>query len=550
MNASSLSINIKTLLAFLLINTYVFSASSQNIIDSLKSIVNNAGIDLLFPDNKDLLNSYDSIIRFYQRTENYDSLIVYENKVAQLYLRQNDLRKYAIITNRVGYYYTLIGKHDKSVEILLDNLRFVKENDLNNELAETYMYLGFGYRHFNQEKAIDLFTLCLENEKDTLSVYYSSSLNEIANIYNLSGKYEEALAFYFRALKIKEAAVQGSPGQGIVYSYNDISIVYQNMHNYDKAIFYMKKCIDLAENNMPLKYSHCIFYVHIADLYSVTRQYKKAEDYLQKGSILAKDLNYHYLLEIVHQGYYNFYKATNKPLKALESFEIAVLYKDSLNRKEVEKTIADLDKKYQTEKKEAEIIILKKENYIRGLSFAFILVLLIVMVIAAILIIRKQIKIRRTEKTLSEKLKKELEYKKKEVLNLSTYVKQRIAFTTDIITNLKKIKSNTKEVEDEINKVISFISLNYQNEQKLINEVYSQIEDINKVFSYRIKEKHNNLTNEDIRLSSLLILNLTSKEIAEILFISPKSVEMKRYRLRKKLKLEKDCSLIDYLTGI
>ena len=552
MNTSSLNINIKTLLAFLLINTSVFSASSQNIIDSLKSIVNNAGIDLLFPDNKNLLNSYDSIIRFYKKTENYDSLIVYENKVAQFYLRQNSLIKYVKKTNEVGYYYTMKGEHDKSVKILLDNLRFAKENNLNNEIPAIYMYLGFGYRNFNQEKALDYFTLCLEKVTDTLSVYYSASLNEIANIYNQSGKYEEALAFYFRSLKIKEESVHDTHSQGIAFSYNDISIVYQNMHNYDKAIFYMKKCIDLAENpiNMSSKYYLCLFYSNIANLYSITRQYKKAEDYLQKGLILAKGLNNHYLFEVVYYVYYNFYKATNKPLKALESFEINVLYKDSLNNKEVAKTIADLDKKYQTEKKEAEIIILKKENYIRGLSFAFILVLLIVMVIAAILIIRKQIKIRRTEKILSEKLKKELEYKKKEVLNFSNYVQQRITFTTDIITNLKRIKSNTEEVKDEINKVISFISLNYQNEQKMINEVYSQIEDINKVFSYRIKKKHNNLTNEDIRLSSLLILNLTSKEIAEILFISTKSVEMKRYRLRKKLKLEKDYSLIYYLTDI
>ncbi|MCD4791327.1 MAG: tetratricopeptide repeat protein [Bacteroidales bacterium] len=553
MNTSSLNINIKTLLAFFLINTTIFSAGSQNVIDSLQSIVNNASIDLLYPDNKDLLKSYDSIIRFYRKTENYDSLIVYENKVAQLYLRQNNLKKYVKKTNEVGYYYTLKGEHDESVKILLDNLRFAKENNLNNELAETYMYLGFGYRNFNKEKALDYFTLCLENETDTLSVYYSSSLNEIANIYNLSGKYEEALVFYFRSLKIKEEAAQDSYSQGIAFSYNDISTVYQSMHNYDKAIFYMKKCIEVRENlneNLPSKYYLCIFYSNIANLYTITKQYKKAEDYLQKSLILAKDLNNHYLFEVVYYGYYIYYKATNNPLKALENFEITVLYKDSLNNKEVAKTIADLDKKYQTEKKEAEIIILKKENYIRGLSFVFILVLLIVMVTAAILIIRKQIKIRRTEKILSEKLKKELEYKKKEVLNFSTYVQQRIAFTTDIITNLKKIKSNTKEVEDEINKVISFISLNYQNEQKMINEVYSQIEDINKVFSYRIKKKHNNLTNEDIRLSSLLILNLTSKEIAEILFISPKSVEMKRYRLRKKLKLEKDYSLIDYLTNI
>ncbi len=414
------------------------------------------------------------------------------------------------------------------------------------------MYLGFGYRYFNKEKALIFFNLCLEKETDTLSVYYSTSLNEIANIYNMSGNYEEALAFYLRALKIKEEASKVSQGQGIVFSYNDISTVYQNMHNYDKAIFYMKKCIVFAENpiNMKSRYYLCAFYSNIADLYTETKQYNGAEDYLQKSLILAKDLQNHYLLEIVNRGYYNFYKTINKPVKALENFEIAVLYKDSLNNREVTKTIADLDKKYQTKKKEAEIIILKKENYIRGLSIAFILVLLIVMAIAAILIIRKQIKIRRTEKTLNEKLKKELEYKKKEVLNFSNYAKQRIAFTTDIITNLKKIKSNTNEVQDEINKVISFISLNYQNEQKMINEVYSKIEDINKVFSYRIKKKHNNLTNEDIRLSSLLILNLASKEIAEILFISSKSVEMKRYRLRKKLQLEKDYSLIDYLTDI
>lgn len=545
--------NIKTLFAFFLINITSLSVNSQAIIDSMINIANNSNTYLLYPDNKDLLNSYDSIIRIYRKTENYDSLIVYENKVAQLYLRQNNLVKYVKKTNEIGYYFTLKGEHDKSVKILLDNLRLAKENNMNSELAQIYMYLGFGYRNFNLEKALNYFNLCIDNETDTLSVYYSSSLNEIANIYNASGKYEKALAYYFRSLKIKEISEQNSNRQGITFSYNDISIVYQNMHNYDKAIFYMKKCIELEENptnKTSSKYYLCIFYSHIGNLYSISKQYNKAEYYLQKGLLLAKDLKNHYLLEILNYEYYNFYKTIDKPSKALEHFEISVMYKDSLNNKEVEKTIADLDKKYQTEKKETEIIILKKENYIRGLSLSFILVLLVVMAVAAILIIRKQIKIRRTEKKLNKRLKKELEYKKKEVLNLSTYVKQRIAFTTDIITNLKKINSNTNEVQTEINRVISFISLNYQNEQKMINEVYSQIEDLNKVFSYRIKKKHTNLTNEDIRLSSLLILNLTSKEIAEILFISAKSVDMKRYRLRKKLQLEKNDSLIDYLTTI
>ncbi len=137
------SINIRTLLVFILINTTGFSASSQNSIDSLKNIVNDAGIDLLYPDNKDLLNSYDSIIHFYKKTENYDSLIVYENIIAQLYLKRNNLIEYVKKTNEVGYFYTLKGEHDKSVKILLDNLRFAKENNLNNEMSVIYIYVSW-----------------------------------------------------------------------------------------------------------------------------------------------------------------------------------------------------------------------------------------------------------------------------------------------------------------------------------------------------------------------------------------------------------------------
>lgn len=553
MNVPCFHIIRKALLVFLMLNAIVITASSQNIIDSLKHIVNNDVVELLYCENSNLSHSYDSIIGYYKKKENYDSVIFYVNKAALLHLQQNDFKLYVKKINEVGYYYSLKGEYDKSVKVLYDNLQFAEENNLTNEIGGIYMHLGFGYRNFNKEKALNFFNLCLDNEADTLSRNYSTSLNEIANIYNLSGKYEDALVFYFRSLKIKEIAAAHDLNQGIAFSYNDVSIVYQNMQNYDKAIFYMNKCIEIEENqnnNNSSKYYLCIFYSHIANLYTITKQFKKAENYLNKGLLLAKEIDNQYLLQVVYYEYYNFYKTINKPSKALENYELAILYKDSLNAKEVEKTIADLDRKYQIEKKENEIIILKKENYIQGLSFVFILVLLIVIVAAAMLIIRKQLMIRKTEKTLNEKLKKELEYKKKEVLNFSNYVKQRIAFTTDIITNLKQIKPDTTEIKNEINKVISFISLNYQNEQKMINEVYTQIEDINKVFSFRIKKKHNNLTNEDIRLSSLLILNLTSKEIAEILFISTKSVEMKRYRLRKKLQLEKDDSLINYLSNI
>jgi hypothetical protein len=68
-----------------------------------------------------------------------------------------------------------------------------------------------------------------------------------------------------------------------------------------------------------------------------------------------------------------------------------------------------------------------------------------------------------------------------------------------------------------------------------------------KDFFKKIKEIHPGLTTGDLRLCVYLRLNLSSKEIAPLLHISPRSVEIKRYRLRKKMNLDKDTNLNDYI---
>ncbi|HAM97343.1 MAG TPA: hypothetical protein DCQ26_01925 [Marinilabiliales bacterium] len=62
-----------------------------------------------------------------------------------------------------------------------------------------------------------------------------------------------------------------------------------------------------------------------------------------------------------------------------------------------------------------------------------------------------------------------------------------------------------------------------------------------------LKEKYPKLTNNDIRLCSYLRMNFSSKEIAQLLNISTRAVEISRYRLRKKLNLDHDKSLTDFL---
>ncbi len=69
-------------------------------------------------------------------------------------------------------------------------------------------------------------------------------------------------------------------------------------------------------------------------------------------------------------------------------------------------------------------------------------------------------------------------------------------------------------------------------------------------FFKRLQEKHEKLTTEDLKLCAYLKVNLSTKELAPIFNITPKSVELRRYRLKKKLGLNKEINLKDYIKSI
>ena len=72
----------------------------------------------------------------------------------------------------------------------------------------------------------------------------------------------------------------------------------------------------------------------------------------------------------------------------------------------------------------------------------------------------------------------------------------------------------------------------------------------NELFYTTLRNKYPKLTQNEIRLSALIRLDLSSKEIASILNISSKSVEMNRYRLRKKMQLSGNISLSEFMRRI
>jgi len=143
----------------------------------------------------------------------------------------------------------------------------------------------------------------------------------------------------------------------------------------------------------------------------------------------------------------------------------------------------------------------------------------------------------------NEKLRNDIESKNRELATSTMSIIKKNEFLNSIKNEL------IDGTEKNVSKVVKIIDKNLNNtdDWKMFQEAFNNAD---KKFLDKVKEKHPDLTPNDLRLCAYLRLNLSSKEIAPLLNISPRSVEVKRYRLRKKMDLEHNANLTNYILEI
>ncbi|WP_299227799.1 triple tyrosine motif-containing protein [uncultured Psychroserpens sp.] len=144
----------------------------------------------------------------------------------------------------------------------------------------------------------------------------------------------------------------------------------------------------------------------------------------------------------------------------------------------------------------------------------------------------------------NEKLQQDIDNKNRELAISTMSLIKKNEFLNNIKEELKQVDQNK-----DLKPVIKIIDKNLNNtdDWKFFQEAFNNAD---KDFLKKIKSKHTNLTPNDLKLCAYLRLNLSSKEIAPLLNISPRSVEVKRYRLRKKMNLPHESSLTNYILEI
>jgi hypothetical protein len=148
----------------------------------------------------------------------------------------------------------------------------------------------------------------------------------------------------------------------------------------------------------------------------------------------------------------------------------------------------------------------------------------------------------------NEKLESELQHMNNELATSTMHLLNKNEFITSVKNNLGHIikKASNDEVRKELHQITKDIENNISADSDW-EQFQFHFDRVHGDFSNRFKGAFPALSPQDIKLSAYLRMNLSTKEIAQLLNISVRGVEISRYRLRKKLNLDRNRNLQDFI---
>tara|TARA_B100000963_G_scaffold319256_1_gene300990 strand:- start:2661 stop:4370 length:1710 start_codon:yes stop_codon:yes gene_type:complete len=512
----------------------------------------------------EMVKTYSRIGQILLYMELYSSSLEYFNTAMRLRASIKDINDPEYLLSQspwvilnIGNIYYANRNFSKAKEKFLEaKVLFEKSKDkdfkdsqigLNTTLANIGMVYG---AEGNFEKQEELFFQVFESRKSlgkADDILYSMLQLMVVNLSkdNLiaaENKFQEITKFYaIEKEKVNQKNLQNSlltRNYGIAFM--TMGAFYQSIKNYDKAIINLIRSREILKsfpveiNQIGSRLSECYLAINEIDI---------AEE------IALKNLNFKNLSD--KEKRYN-YNVLEKVYKKKQNNEALLSIKDSLiliatgaTNSKVFKKLNDLE----TQILLSESARVLNESKIQYNTYLYILIIGTVILFFSLVTIRINYNYQKEKGSRleleNEKVMVELNQKNRELVSKTNFIIQR----NDYLKNLqKKIKVSQKEeatssemIYKELNRVINS-DKSYQEFDKMFVNVYPEF--------YQRLNQICKLSQTDLRLASYIKMNHTNNEIANISGISTRTVESQRYRLTKKLNLDKNQDLNSFLMSL
>jgi tetratricopeptide (TPR) repeat protein len=442
---------------------------------------------------------------------------------------------------RVGVVYYENYILDKATEIWLKVLDMSRVLEDKETIAKTLSNIGVVfYEKDDMNEALKYFEQSLMIfEQLKMKNMIEITLGNIGNIYSKQSKYDMALDYFLR----KEAMLDMAEKEHVIWNHVALARVYIQLKNKTKARQYLKK----IEASMHAKTKSTIktdYYELLGSFSLLNNDSIKGIEYYKKSINLADSLALFSKMQGVSQ-------QLSVLLKERKDFKNALFYSElqktaadsALQRANLEKV---LQLKANHEYKQFQEELLAKNKRDRLITIAIVLMLLII--IAAVVFLMMKHKQRASAIYLDKKkIEENLKDKEQEILTKSLQLTEREELMKKMEQKLTALAKNAKKANvPAIRELI--VGIRQSKSDNIFQELEQRFQVINGDFLDRLKAEFPELTPRELLVCSYLRLNMSSKEIAMITHQSPESVNKARFRLRKKLNLNKsEVNLTEYM---
>jgi len=298
--------------------------------------------------------AYNNIGIVYWNKGNFDKAMEIFLESFKIHREINDQHGMANCYNNIGLVYWNQGNYGMAVQNLLNSLEIWEKIGNKNGQGMAYLNIGNIYlNQDNQEKALEFYYKSLKiNSENGNKIFEATNLNNIGIIYGYLRDYEKSLSNHLQALKIREEI---KDKKGIAMSYNNLGLIYEDQGQYKTALDYQMKS-QLINKEIGNKQGVAVSYNNIGKIYIHQGKFDDALYYNILALNLCKSIGY-------KLGIKDTYSSLSLLFEKKGDFKQAFIYhslfsdiKDTLLNEESGKQIAEMNTKYDSEKKDKELI--------------------------------------------------------------------------------------------------------------------------------------------------------------------------------------------------
>ncbi|MEM8506534.1 MAG: tetratricopeptide repeat protein [Bacteroidota bacterium] len=490
---------------------------------------------------------------------NIDSAIVMQTAVNSILKDKKLWLKYAVGLGCLGDFYHSKGNFKTAYEYTLEGLNYLdtipeepwRKADFKKQIGLIELSRG------NFRQSLTYFKDALTFYSDSKdSIYMGHTLVDMGNAYSGLQKLDSAVDHYTKGLEIgKRTKVLDVQANAMTH----LGKTYSSMRKLDSALVYFSKAITLnTRNNTANNLAICL--AEMGNTYRLLKQDDQALFFLNRGLHIADSISALDVKKEILNYRSALYRDQKSYLEALEDYQSFSELKDSLFNTIKSQQIEALKTIYETEKKEAEIALqqeeintlnekaradnLKKGLYASGMASTLALSGLLIFGF------RQRIKKNRIAREKQEEIyKQEIEHKKKELASQTLHLVQKNTFIQELKENLVHLRNSPEKFKAEFRRIAML--LKKENASDKDWEVFkTYFAEVHNDFDQKLKTLYADISQKEIRLAAFLRMNLTTKEIAATMNVLPDSILKSKYRLKKKLGLDKETDFNQFLNSL